>query len=189
MSNFQFENTNLLKIQKITRHPIQDSRGAFDKFFCKEEFSKQDKNISINQVNLSKTTQSGTLRGLHYQRFPFLEKKIVSCLRGKIFDVVVDIRKNSPTFLEHYSTILSGDSSQSVLIPEGFAHGFQSLEDNCEVLYIHTNTYRPDYESGLNCFDPRLKINWPLPPGAISKRDNEFENLTSEFLGISVDEV
>jgi dTDP-4-dehydrorhamnose 3,5-epimerase len=189
MTNFKFENTHINNLETVTRSPVQDSRGNFDKLFCEADFSRYNKNISISQINLSRTNKLGTLRGLHYQKFPFLEKKIVSCVRGKIFDVVIDIRQDSPTFLKHYSIILSSESDKSVLIPEGFAHGFQSLEDNCEVLYMHTNTYQPDYEAGLNCFDPKLKIDWPLPVSNISKRDSEFENLTSDFLGIPTHEM
>lgn len=188
MDNFKFVKTNFDDLFVVERNPIHDSRGFFDKLFCSENFSTHF-NISIKQINLSKTNTKGTLRGLHFQKYPFAEKKFISCIRGKIFDVVVDIRKNSSIFLKHYSTVLSGDSSHSLLIPEGFAHGFQSLVEDCEMLYMHSENYQPEFESGLNSLDPILKIDWPLPISERSERDKEFSFLSEDFLGLDVNEM
>jgi dTDP-4-dehydrorhamnose 3,5-epimerase len=188
MDNFKFVKTNFDDLFVVERNPIHDSRGFFDKLFCSEDFSTYF-DSSIKQINLSKTNKIGTLRGLHFQKYPFIEKKFVSCIRGKIFDVVVDIRKNSPTFLMHYSTVLSSDSSHSLLIPEGFAHGFQSIEENSKILYMHSENYQPKFESGLNCLDPILKIDWPLPVSERSERDKEFSFISKDFLGLDINEM
>lgn len=164
----------------------EDSRGAFARIFCSEELKEIFKNNTIKQVNHSITNKKGTVRGMHFQYAPNCEIKLIKCIKGKILDVVIDIRKGSSTFLQSYSVELSADNKKMVYIPEGFAHGFQTLEDNCELLYFHSNTYTPDNEGALNIKDPLLGLEWPLDIIEISKRDKEHNFLDTNFKGIEI---
>lgn len=121
---------------------------------------------------------------MHFQCPPHVETKIVSCLKGEIFDVAVDIRKGSPTFLFWHAEILSAANQKSMLIPEGFAHGFQTLSKGCELIYLHTSSYAPGCEGGLNVHDPRLAIAWPLDIAELSNRDQSFSCVDDEFEGL-----
>ncbi len=138
----------------------------------------------IRQINQSITRQKGAVRGLHYQKSPALEAKIVRCLRGRVFDVMVDLRADSPTFLKHQAVELSAENAQAVYIPEGFAHGFQALEEDCELLYLHMTPYSKEYEGGLRYDDPKLGIQWPLAATQLSQRDTGFPLLDPSFRGI-----
>lgn len=124
------------------------------------------------------------MRGLHFQRPPHTETKLVSCIRGAVGDVAVDLRVGSPTYLSWYAEQLSAETSGAMLIPEGFAHGFQALTDGVELLHFHTAAYAPHTEDGLNPVDPRLAIEWPWPPGELSSRDTSLPWLTDEFEGL-----
>ena len=121
---------------------------------------------------------------MHFQVKPFSEDKLVTCILGEIFDVVIDIRLDSPTFLGHHSQILSSKNSKSLLIPAGFAHGFQALSDDCHILYLHSENYSPDYEKGLNPMDPNLNIKWPLFVEEISEKDKTNPFIDTNFVGI-----
>ena len=123
---------------------------------------------------------------MHFQHPPHAEVKIVSCLRGKVWDVAVDLRKGSPSFLQHHSVTLSEDVPQSYLIPEGFAHGFQALAPDCELIYFHTADYNVAAQAGLNALDSRLGIQWPIAISERSKRDEQHPLLTANFVGIDV---
>jgi len=123
---------------------------------------------------------------MHFQYPPKAEIKIVKCLYGSVFDVAIDLRKNSPTLLQWHGEVLSAENKKMIYIPEGFAHGFQTLENNSELLYLHTEFYSPKYEGGIRYNDPRINIKWPLEISYISNRDNEFNLLDNNFLGISV---
>ena len=165
---------------------LADERGSFMRLYCAP--SQQDSlgfKKEIVQINRSTTAKKGSLRGLHYQRFPALEAKMVRCLRGRVYDVAVDLREGSATFLEHFSIELDGQKGLALLIPEGFAHGFQTLEDDCEMLYLHSAAYAKEYEGGLRYDDPALHIRWPLPVGAMSLRDKAFALLDKNFRGIT----
>ncbi len=151
--------------------PFVDERGHFSRLFCANELIDIGFDKQIVQINHSFTKQKGSIRGLHFQKPPFSETKIIKCLRGKVFDVMVDMRLDSPTYLKCYSLVLSPEANNAVLIPEGFAHGFQTLKANSELLYLHTAFYTPNTEGGLRYNDPKLKINWPLPLTQISERD------------------
>ncbi|TWA56967.1 dTDP-4-dehydrorhamnose 3,5-epimerase [Sinorhizobium medicae] len=129
---------------------------------------------SIAQINHTLTRGSGTIRGMHYQRPRHDEAKFVSCLEGVIFDVAIDIRPDSPTNLQWYGEILSAENARSMMIPGGFAHGFQTLTENCELVYLHDKPYAPESEGGLNPLDPRLAISWPLEMAQMSERDRAF---------------
>ncbi|MFX1590950.1 MAG: dTDP-4-dehydrorhamnose 3,5-epimerase family protein [Promethearchaeota archaeon] len=140
----------------------------------------------IVQINNSVTKLKGSVRGMHFQYPPKAEIKIIKCIKGKVFDVAVDIRKNSTTFLEWHGEVLTEDNFIMLYIPQGFAHGFQTLEDNTELLYLHTEFYSPEFEGGLLYNDPILNITWPLDVADISQRDMKHPLLTDEFKGVEV---
>jgi dTDP-4-dehydrorhamnose 3,5-epimerase len=165
---------------------VTDSRGQFSRFFCKEELSPVLEGKEIKQVNHSCTKSVGAIRGLHYQSPPCAEMKFMRCLKGKVWDVVVDLRVDSPTFLEWYSEELDPSSNLTIVIPEGCAHGFQVLHADSELLYMHTEFYSPEHEGGLRYDDPKLKISWPLQPVDISERDLVHPLINSDFLGIKI---
>lgn len=178
--NIQIEDTDFDGLKIINRKIFADTRGIFKKLFCFDVFS----NINIKQVNFSSTQQPGTVRGMHFQYFPVAEIKVVTCLKGKIYDVVVDLRKDSKTFLKWFGIILDASAQKSLLIPKGFAHGFQCLEENSELIYFHSETYAPNFEGGVHPLDPKIGIKWPLKPINISERDQQHIFLTSEFKGL-----
>lgn len=163
-----------------------DERGAFCRFFCADDLCEAAGKRSIVQINHSRTQAVGAIRGLHFQYSPHAEMKMVRCLRGRVWDVAVDLRKNSPTFLKWHAEELSPDNGRLMIIPEGFAHGFQVLEAESELLYLHTASYVPAAEGGIRHDDPRFGIAWPLPVTEISLRDRQHSLLTADFSGISV---
>jgi dTDP-4-dehydrorhamnose 3,5-epimerase len=132
------------------------------------------------------SSKAGTVRGMHYQHPPYAEMKLVACLRGQGFDVAVDLRKDSPTFLRWHGEVLSENNYRTFCIPEGFAHGFQTLTENCELIYFHTAAYSPAAEAGLNALDPRLAIDWPNSVTERSPRDQSHSMLSPNFQGISL---
>lgn len=184
---FNFEETGFKNLWRITPNSFEDSRGTFFRVFCKKEFQKIGFEKEFVQLNHSITNLKGTVRGMHFQQPPFAEVKLVRCIKGTILDVVVDIREGSPTFLQYFTVELSDKNKQMLLIPEGFAHGFQALEDNVEMLYHHTNFYTPVFESGLKYDDPKVKIDWILPPMHVSDRDKSFPLLEDNFKGIRIE--
>jgi len=167
---------------------FKDERGSFSRIYC--EYELQDifgKNIK--QINHSITKEKGTVRGLHFQYEPNVEIKMVKCIRGGVLDVVVDIRKNSPTFLKYFSVELTQENQKMIYIPKGFAHGFQTLQDNTELLYLHSSIYAPSNEDLLNIKDPILSIKWPLDIVNLSKRDETCDFLDNTFEGIIINEL
>lgn len=154
--------------------------------FCDQTLEESLEGRVIRQINHSRTSAVGALRGLHYQIRPYAEMKMIRCIRGAVYDVAVDIRADSQTFLQHYAMTLSANNHYMMIIPEGFAHGFQSLEANSELLYIHTAPYAKDYEEGLRFDDPALEIEWPLPVSDISARDLAHPVTTPNFSGIEI---
>jgi dTDP-4-dehydrorhamnose 3,5-epimerase len=171
MTSLDIETTRFDNLMILNRVSHIDNRGEFDKLFNALSVTDFWENLNVEQINISKNKQQGTVRGLHYQLQPYSEKKIVSCISGKIFDVALDLRPKSKTFLEVFTIVLSEQQKNSLLIPEGFAHGFQSLEDESDVLYIHSKNYEAYSERGVSALDPSLKINWPLEITNISERD------------------
>ena len=163
--------------------PHKDMRGHFAKLYTHKDFQPFLGGQHVVQVNHSFTELPGTVRGFHFQHPPFSEIKIVTCVKGAIQDVVVDIRQGSPTFLESFSLELSEENSLSLLIPSGFAHGFQSLLPNTELIYCHTEEHHPEYEDGLNVLDPKFKVAWPLEVRNLSDRDSSHKFVTKEFRG------
>jgi dTDP-4-dehydrorhamnose 3,5-epimerase len=183
---FTLHNTKLSGLGLLTRSSISDSRGNFSRLFCEEELKIIDWHTPISQINLSFTSDRGTVRGMHFQFPPYAEKKIVTCLQGEIFDIVVDLRKDSPTFLKWHSEILSGENKKLLSIPEGFAHGFQALSDNCEVLYFHSAPYFARAEGGLSPVDPLLEIEWPIKIKQLSIKDASHPLLNDKFKGLEI---
>jgi dTDP-4-dehydrorhamnose 3,5-epimerase len=163
-----------------------DHRGTFARLFCREELKAAHRGRPIAQINLSRTSAVGALRGLHFQHPPKAEAKWVRCLKGRVFDVAVDLRRNSPTFLAWHAVELDSARMNAVLIPEGCAHGFQALEPNSELLYLHSESYSPAHEGGLRFDDPRLGIRWPLPAADLSDRDRNHPLVDSAFEGMAL---
>jgi dTDP-4-dehydrorhamnose 3,5-epimerase len=164
-----------------------DQRGSFTRFFCEDDLCFALGKRRIVQVNHSRTLQRGAIRGLHYQNAPFAETKLVRCLRGAVYDVAVDLRAASPTFLEWHAIELTPGNAAMMIVPEGCAHGFQTLVPDCELLYLHTARYVPDAEAGIAWNDPRIAVAWPLTlpaEGAVSERDRSLPKLTSTFAGL-----
>jgi len=184
-TRFDILDTPLSGLRILQRKPIGDSRGYLERIFCSEELQGLVRGKPIAQINHTLTSSPGTVRGMHFQLPPYAEIKFVSCLRGEVFDVVVDVRNSSPTFLHWHAEVLSADNHKTLVIPEGFAHGFQTLTDNCEMLYFHTSTYRTEAEGGLNPHDPQLAIAWPLQVAELSQRDAAHPFLGNDFPGVS----
>lgn len=163
---------------------FQDNRGAFMRLFCRRELAEANGQRTICQVNFSRTERAGSIRGLHFQHPPHAEGKWVRCLRGRVLDVAVDLRAGSPTFLKWHGEELSAENRKMLFIPEGCAHGFQTLEDGTELLYLHTEFYAPSAEAGVRFDDPRLGIRWPLPVADMSEKDRSLPLLPPDFEGI-----
>ena len=164
--------------------PFEDQRGMFSRIFCEIEFKEISHSKKLVQINHSLTNRKGAIRGLHYQNPPMTETKMVKCLRGSVYDVIIDLRKESDTFLNWHGETLSSENRCMLYIPEGFAHGFQTLEANCELLYFHTKFYSPDYEEAVRFDDPRVGIKWPLDATEISEKDKNHPLLSGNFAGI-----
>lgn len=175
------EKTEFKKIKKIKLTHISDDRGSFFRLFCKKTLSKIV-NKEITQSHLSYNKKKGTVRGLHFQTKKFKEIKIIICLSGSLIDYAVDIKKNSKMFLKHFETKLK--PFDGVIIHENYAHGFQTLEDNTNIIYFVTNNYNPKYEGALNIYDPKLSISLPLKKSIISKRDRSHRFIKKDFIGI-----
>lgn len=186
MKRFVIEKTPVEDLQLIQRQPIGDERGYLERLFCIDDLKVIIGSRTVVQINHTMTAKVGTVRGIHYQKVPYSEMKLVSCLRGEVFDVAVDLRKDSPTFLKWHAEILSAQSFNTLCIPEGFAHGFQTLTHDCQLIYFHTAVYTPEAEAGLNALDPLLSISWPMPIKERSTRDQNHAMLTSDFSGLPV---
>lgn len=176
-----FEGAYLIQPEKKGDH-----RGAFARTFCQEELQKQGIDFTIRQANYSFTEKQGSLRGLHFQLPPKAEDKIVRCAKGAVYDVIVDLRPESATFLKWQGFELKAENLDSLLIPKGFAHGFQTLAKNVEMAYLHSEFYSPGHESGLRYNDPKLQIIWPLPIADISDRDLKHPLLTPDYPGVAL---
>ena len=185
-SRFELSATPLAGLLVIRRHPRGDARGYLERLFCADELAALTAGKALVQINHTLTVSPGVVRGLHFQRPPHAELKLVSCLRGEVYDVAVDLRAGSPTFLHWHAELLSADNHKSLAIPEGFAHGFQTLTDNCEMLYFHTAAYHPEAEDALNPCDAALAIHWPLAISDLSPRDAAHPMLRPDFKGVSL---
>jgi dTDP-4-dehydrorhamnose 3,5-epimerase len=179
-----FSSTKLSGCYTIEINTFTDERGWFVRYYCKKDFQEIGHQKEWVQLNHSFTKQAGSVRGMHYQLPPFSEIKLVRCVRGAVLDVIVDLRKDSATFLEWFALELSAENKKMIYIPEGFAHGFQTLTDNCELLYHHSEFYAPGSEAGIRFDEPMIQIEWPMPVSVISSRDLQHPHLTNSFKGI-----
>jgi dTDP-4-dehydrorhamnose 3,5-epimerase len=178
--------TSLSGLKIVETTPHTDKRGAFARLYCEKELKSLIGQRKIVQINHSRTIEQGAIRGLHFQRSPHAETKLVRCLSGRVWDVVVDIRANSKSFLHWHAEELSPDNARMMVIPEGFAHGFQVIEPQSELLYLHTAFYTAGAEGGLRYNDPKLGISWPLNVNDLSERDANHPLLDENFKGLSL---
>jgi dTDP-4-dehydrorhamnose 3,5-epimerase len=178
-----FRETELAGSFLIELEPHGDERGYFARTFCRKEFEAHGLDPFVAQCNISSNRTRGILRGMHYQLPPHEEAKLVSCRRGRIFDVIVDLRPDSKSFLQHVAVTLDGEQGSMLYVPGGFAHGFLTLEDECEVFYQMSQFYQPDAARGLRWNDPILSIPWPFSPTLISERDRSYPDFDLGSLG------
>lgn len=184
MSRFENNPTPFEGLRVIQRQAIGDDRGFLSRLFCSEELADAGWTWPIRQINHTSTAARGTVRGMHFQIPPKAEAKLISCIRGAVWDVVVDVRKDSPTFLQWHAEELSATNLRALLIPPGFAHGFQTLEPDSELVYLHSEAYAPTCERGLNPNDPGLAITWPTEISNISPRDHGHPMIIKTFKGV-----
>lgn len=183
---FTIQETPLRGLKVISRKRIGDHRGYLERMFCLNDFNSMLDGRSVVQINRTVTGTKGTVRGMHFQYPPHAEMKFVSCLRGVVFDVAVDLRKDSTSFLHWHAQLLTGENGLTFAIPEGFAHGFQTLTEDCEMLYLHTAAYAPEAEAGLNPQDPSLGVKWPLAISEVSTRDTAHPLISTGFEGVNL---
>ena len=186
LSQIHLQSTPIPGVSVAKSAAFIDHRGGFTRLFCARELAQIMGERQIVQSNHSLTATVGAVRGMHYQRPPHAELKIVRCLRGRVWDVAVDLRAGSPTFLRWHAEELTPGNARALIIPEGCAHGFQCLEPDTELLYYHTAFYTPEAEDGVLYDDPLLAITWPLPVRDVSARDRRHPRLSTDFRGISV---
>lgn len=176
----KFHETTLKDAWLIEPELRGDERGSFARTFCKDEFAQHGLLTEYVQQNMSVSAAAGTIRGMHFQRPPYTEAKLVRCVRGKILDVIVDLRRDSPSYLKHEGFELSAQNHMQLYVPPGFAHAFQTLVDDIEVSYLVSAPYTPQAEGGVRYSDPVLGISWPLPVTVISEKDANWPLLTPE---------
>ena len=170
----QFTPTALEGAMIVDLQRLEDERGFFARSFCRREFDQLGMNSDVVQANVSFNVNKGTLRGMHYQVAPAPETKLVRCTRGSIVDVIVDMRESSPTYRQHIAVELTAENHRALFVPANFAHGFQTLEDNSEVMYLVSGFYTPECERGLRFNDPALNIQWPVPVEHMSDKDTQW---------------
>ncbi len=170
----RFIETQLKGAFVIELEKVEDERGFFARTFCQKEFDAHGLNPRVAQCNFTYTRKKGTLRGMHYQASPHAEAKLVRCIRGAIFDVIIDLRRDSPSFRQWTAVELTAENGKLLYVPEGFAHGFQTLEDDTEVFYQMSDFYDPECARGVRWDDPALGIAWPLPDPILSERDKNL---------------
>jgi dTDP-4-dehydrorhamnose 3,5-epimerase len=177
----KFNKTKFPGVYVIEPEKHGDNRGFFARAFCVNEYGEYMLDNKIVQVNNSLSAEKGTLRGMHYQLFPKAETKILRCIKGSIYDVIIDLRKDSPTFLDWYGVELSADNRKMLYVPKGFAHGFITLEDDTEIFYFVTEFYAPELERGIRWNDSRFNIHWPIEPVIISDKDKNHRDFNPEY--------
>lgn len=185
-TRFTVLDTPLLGLKVVERRRIGDARGFLSRLYCRNELAAIGFDEPIAQINHTLTQQCGTVRGLHFQHPPHAEDKLIGVLKGEIFDVAVDLRATSPTRGRWHAERLSAENARSLFIPKGFAHGFQTLTDDCELLYLHTANYVAGAEGAFHALDPTLAIDWPLPVVAMSARDRNHPPIGNDFSGILI---
>jgi dTDP-4-dehydrorhamnose 3,5-epimerase len=177
----KFKETLLKGAYVIELESRGDERGFFARFFCKDEFANTGINNEILQINNSLSRDKGTLRGMHYQLAPKSEDKIVRCIKGSLYDVIIDLREDSDTFGKWFGVELSAENRKTLFVPKGFAHGFMTLENNTEAFYLVTEKYAPEKERGIRYNDSRFNIEWPIEPLVISDKDKEHPDFNPEY--------
>jgi dTDP-4-dehydrorhamnose 3,5-epimerase len=170
----------------IEATPFIDHRGSFTRFFCADELVSVIGDRKIVQINHSRTHEKGAIRGMHFQYPPKAETKMVRCIRGGIWDVAIDLRTDSPTFLKWYAEELTPENAKMMIVPEGFAHGIQALKEDSELLYAVSEFYSPAAEGGIRYNDPKVNIQWPLQATDLSKKDQEHPLVDKNFKGIQL---
>ena len=186
MSRFGIVDTPISGLRIVERSPRSDERGFLTRLFCAEELLAAGWSKPIAQINQTMTRRVGAVRGMHFQFPPHAEMKLVSCIDGEVWDVAVDLRRGSPTFLKWFGAILSPDNGRALLIPEGFAHGFQTLTTDCELIYFHSCAYHAESESAVHPEDPRVAVRWPRPIAEMSARDRGHLLLSPDFRGFAL---
>ena len=171
----KFQETELNGAYLIELERNEDERGFFTRVWDKKLYEEKGLNSELSQISFSYSKKRGTLRGMHFQKKPFEETKLVRCTKGKIFDVIIDLQPESSTYKKWFSIELSADNLQALYIPEGFAHGFQTLEDNCEVCYHMSNWFSPEHTRGIRYDDEEFNIEWPIDNPIISKKDLSYD--------------
>jgi dTDP-4-dehydrorhamnose 3,5-epimerase len=182
----KFSETILKGSYLVEIEAMKDDRGWFARTFDKQEFKKTGFDGEWVQMNHSHTNVRGSVRGMHYQLPPFSETKLVRCIAGAVFDVIIDLRHGSNTFLKWFGTELSAENKMMLYIPAGFAHGFQAITDDCELIYHHSQYYEPGFEGGIKYDDPLIKIEWPTGITIVSERDQNHPYLDKNFEGIKI---
>ena len=177
-----FQPTNLADAYLIQLETITDDRGFFARAWCVEEFAAHGLDTALVQCNLSFNKQQGTVRGMHYQMMPFAETKVVRCIRGALYDVIIDLRPTSPTYLQWLGVTLSAENRTALYVPQGFAHGFQTLTDETEVFYQMSAFYAPEYARGVRWNDPRFGIVWPLPVTVMAGKDQSYPDFVESWV-------
>jgi dTDP-4-dehydrorhamnose 3,5-epimerase len=177
-----FEKTNLEGAFVIRLQKLEDERGFFARSFCQREFEEHGLNSKLAQCNISYNKAKGTLRGMHFQAAPRYEAKLVRCTQGAIHDVIVDLRPESLTYTMHFSIVLTANAYDALFVPEGFAHGFLTLEPETCVSYQMSEFYAPEYARGFRWNDPAFQIRWPRQPSVISERDANYPDYSADLL-------
>jgi dTDP-4-dehydrorhamnose 3,5-epimerase len=186
MGKLTITETPLKDLFVVETKPYVDYRGEFARWFCEEELAEILGKRHIKNVNFSRTVKKGSIRGMHFQNPPHAEMKLVRCIKGKVFDVAIDLRLNSKTYLQWHCVELSAEKMNMFVIPEGFAHGFQTLDENVEMLYFHTEFYNKMSENAVRYDDPKLNIQWPLQITEISEKDGKHPFIDTDFIGVQI---
>lgn len=176
----KFTETTLRGAYLVDIEPVADERGFFARTWCEQEFREHGLNPSLRQASISFNHKKGTLRGMHYQTDGHQECKLIRCSAGAVFDVIIDLRKDSPTFTKHFAVVLSSENRRMLYVPEGFAHGFQTLSDGAQLFYQISQFYSPKQAGGVRWNDSAFAIDWPEPPRVISTRDRSFPDFDPE---------
>ena len=187
MRRFKDTDTPIKNLLALKTYRIEDDRGYLSRLYCSEEMKKIGWITPLVQINFTKTSFKGTIRGFHFQNPPYAEYKYVRCIKGAVYDVALDLRNGSKTFLKTYAEVLSEDNDLSFLIPPGVAHGFQSLTDDAELLYMHTQLYSPEYDDGVNPLDPNVFVDWPEEITNMSEKDSKRKFLSNTYEGVQIE--
>lgn len=183
---FSFTSTGIHGVTEIKRRSFSDSRGSFTRLFCPDALEAIGWKGGVRQINHSISAQTGTIRGMHYQSPPFCEAKIIMCLSGAVWDVAVDLREGSATYLQWTAAKLTPTDNNAFYIPAGCAHGFQTLESDTALIYIHDGEYAPRADAGISPIDPRLNIKWPSPGRIMSQKDQQLPLIGEDFRGLKI---